>query len=117
MAMKPKISKREHCREDGPAVAGRAGELAQRDGQRGWNEEHQQHFDEVRQRCRVFKRVGAVGVEEAAAIGAEHLDCFLRGDRALANCLRCRGFLERRGDGVGLKVLRNALLDQDRAKR
>ena len=44
--------------------------------------------EEVRQRRRVLVRVRRVGVEEAAAVGAEHLDRLLRGDRAHGQRLR-----------------------------
>ena len=60
------------------------------------------------------KRVGAVGVEETAAVGAEHLDRFLRSNWTLANGLRSRRLLKRRRNRVGFQVLRDALLNQDR---
>ena len=40
-----------------------------------------QHLDEVGERGGVLERMRAIGIEEAAAIGAEHLDGFLRGHR------------------------------------
>ena len=46
--------------------------------------------DEVRERRRVLARVGAVGVEVAAAVRAQHLDRLLRGDRAAEERLRRR---------------------------
>ncbi len=47
--------------------------------------------------------VCGVGVEEAATVGAEHLDRLLRRDRAHRQGLRLRGgFL---GDGVALGIL------------
>ena len=49
----------------------------------------------------------AVGVEEAAAIRAKHLDRFLRGDRSLRDGLR-RAF-QRLHIGIGMEVLRYAL--------
>ena len=55
--------------------------------------EDRQHLHEVGQRRRVLERVRGVGVEEAAAVGAEHLDGLLRGDRAHGQRLR-------RGPGV-----------------
>ena len=56
--------------------------------------------------------MGAVGVEESAAVGAQHLDGFLRGHRPLPDGLRLGGLLERVRDGVGVQVLRNALPHQ-----
>ena len=52
-----------------------------------------------------------VGVEEAAAIGAEHLDRDLRGDRADRDGLL--GAFQRRGVDVGAERLRHALPDQE----
>ena len=40
-----------------------------------------QHLQEVGERRRVLERMRRVGVEEAAAVGAEHLDRHLRRDR------------------------------------
>jgi hypothetical protein len=50
--------------------------------QRRGDQEDRQHLKEVAQRRRVFIRVGRVGIEEAAAVGAQHLDGLLRSDRA-----------------------------------
>ena len=52
----------------------------------------------------------AVGVEESAAVGAEHLDGFLRSDRPWP--MVCAAVLERVHGGVGMEILRNALPDQ-----
>ena len=52
-----------------------------------------------------------IGIEEAAAIGAEHLDGDLRGDRADRDGLL--GAFERRRVHVGAERLRNALPDQE----
>ena len=52
-----------------------------------------------------------VGVEEAAAIGAELLDGDLRGGRALA--IDLLGALERGRVDIGAEVLRHALPDED----
>ena len=59
----------------------------------------------------VLVGMGGVGVEEAAAVGAQHLDRFLRGDRPLRD--RLLGALERMGHGVGVEVLRHTLPDQE----
>ena len=63
-------------------------------------------FDE---RVRVLERMRGVGVEEAAAIGAEHLDRELRGDRARRDRL-LRAFERRRVD-IGAERLRHAAQD------
>ena len=51
-----------------------------------------------------------IGVEEAAAIGAEHLDRHLRGDRADRDGLL--GAFQRGGVDIGTERLRHALPDQ-----
>ena len=50
-----------------------------------------EHLQEIGQRRRVFIRMRGVGVEEAAAVGAQHLDRFLRGHRAHRQRLRVGG--------------------------
>jgi hypothetical protein len=55
-----------------------------------------------------------VGVEEAAAIGAEHLDRDLRGHRADCNGLLCA--FQRRRFNIAGKRLRHALPDQEQRK-
>ena len=52
-----------------------------------------------------------VGVEEAAAVGAEHLDRDLRGDRADRDGLL--GAFQRRRLDIGAERLRHALPDQE----
>jgi len=68
-------------------------------------------MDQVRPRRRVLERVGGVGVEEPAAVGAEHLDRLLRGDRSARDRLR------RSGEGVrvdeAVQVLDDAAGQQD----
>ena len=65
-------------------------------------------FDE---RGRVLERMRRVGVEEAAAVGAEHLDRDLRGDRPERDGLL--GAFERRRLDIGAERLRHALPDQE----
>ncbi len=55
--------------------------------------------------------MGGVGVEESAAIGAEHLDGFLRSGGALGDGLNAA--FEGGDFGVRMKVLDAALGDQD----
>ena len=81
----------------------------------------------IGERSGILERVGAVGAEESAAVGAEFLDDFLRGDRALRDhllrhdlrgglavrarhlhCLR----LDKCSSGVGLQILDHALRDE-----
>src|SRR5262249_52395481 len=58
----------------------------------------------------VFERVGGIGVEKSAAIGAKHLDRDLRGDRANSDGLL--GAFERGRVDIRAKRLRDALPDQ-----
>ena len=69
------------------------------------------HLHEIRQRGRVLERMRRIGVEEAAAIGAEHLDRDLRGDRADRDGLL--GAFQRGGVDIGAERLRHALPDQE----
>ena len=71
--------------------------------------------DEVRERGRVLERMRGIGVEEAAAIGAEHLDRDLRGDRA--DCDGLLGAFQRRRVDIGAECLRHALPDQEERSR
>ena len=87
-----------------------ADHAAEHVGQRRADRRRSPHLDQVGDRVRVLERMGGVGVEEAAAIGAELLDRYLRGDRALRD--RLLGAFERRRVDVGAEVLRHALPDQ-----
>jgi hypothetical protein len=62
-----------HGRQQGPALTGVAHGQAKGVDQCGGNQQHRDHLQEVAQRVRVFIRVGGIGVEEAAAIGAQSL--------------------------------------------
>ena len=67
-----------------PAVAEVLDFVAEQVNQRAWNQKDREHLDEIRERRRVFKRMGRIGVEKSAAVGPEHLDRDLRSDRPLA---------------------------------
>ena len=79
-----------HRREHRPALPLVADHAAEREYQRRGDQEDRQHLQEVRERRRVLERMRGVGVEEAAAIGAEFLDRFLRSDRPHRDRLRGR---------------------------
>ena len=70
-----------------PAVSPRSGHRSERVGEARRDGEDAEHRQEVRQRRRVLERVRAVGVEEAAAVGAELLDDLLRRHRPLRDRL------------------------------
>ena len=63
-----------HRRPERPALPGVADHLAEGVDEPGRNGEDGQHLEEVGQRVRVLVGMGRVGVEEAAAVGAELLD-------------------------------------------
>ena len=71
----------EHHSQQHPPLAGVPHHDAEGVGQGAGNQQDQQDLDKVGERCRVFKGMGRVGVEEAAAVGAQFLDRFLGGDR------------------------------------
>ena len=97
--------------EDRPALALVPDHAAEDVGERGAEREDRYHQQQVCDRRRVLERVGSVDVEEAAAVGAEHLDRDLRGDRAGGDGLP-GAFEGRRLDGTG-EVLRHPEGDQD----
>ena len=102
-----------------------------------------EHLHEIGQRRRILERMRRIGIEEAAAVGAQHLDGFLRGHRAHGQCLGVRGrgsrsrhcpaasfsgdpaassfgicrssALERASLLVGLEILNHALAHEDMA--
>jgi hypothetical protein len=71
-----------------PALAFVADDAAEGNAQRAGNQEDRQHLQEVHQRRRVLEGVCRVGVEEAAAVGAKHLDRLLRSNRTHRQGLR-----------------------------
>src|SRR5580693_854891 len=100
-----------HDRKHGPALPRVTDHAAEHIGQRRAEREDRDDLHIVRQRGRVFKRMRRIGVEEAAAIGAEHFDGNLRGDRAERDGLL--GAFQSRGVDIGAERLRNALPDQE----
>ena len=100
-----------HRGEDRPALALVADHAAEDVGERGAEREDRDHLQEVRDRGRVLERMRGVDVEEAAAVGAEHLDRDLRGDRAGGDGL-AGAFEGGRLDRAGER-LRHAEEDQD----
>ena len=63
-----------HDGQNRPALTLVANHAAEYVGQRRAEREDRDHLDEIRQRGRVLKWMRGIGVEEAAAIGAEHFD-------------------------------------------
>ena len=96
-----------HHGQDRPALTLVADHAAEHVGQRGAEREYRNHLDEVRQRGRVLERMRGVGIEEAAAIGAEHFDGDLGGDRTDRDGLL--GAFQRRRIDVSAERLRHAL--------
>ncbi len=89
---------------------------AERVAKRRRDQQNGEHFQQVRQRRRILIRMRAVGVEEAAAVGAELLDRDLRCGRPQRQGLRRHEILVRvlrwlkpRNLFVRSKILHNAL--------
>ena len=101
-----------HHGEEGPALALVVHHPAEHVGQRGGDPDQQQHLNEVGERGRVFVGMGGVRIEEPAAVGAEDLDHFLRGDRSLG--YRLLGALQGRRIDIGVQILRHALPDEEK---
>ncbi len=70
----------DHDCEQRPALSRVAGHSAECVGQGERDDQDEQHLEPVREPRRVLEWLGRVGVEEAAAVGAQFLDGFLRGD-------------------------------------
>jgi len=100
-----------HGGEHRPALPLVADHAAEHRGQAGAEDKDGDHLDQVGERRRVLERVRRVGVEEAAAVGAQHLDCLLRGDRAEREGLL--GAFQRGRIDIGTQRLRHALPDVD----
>ena len=75
------------------------------------NHEDAQDLQKIGEGRRVFERMRGVRIEETAAIGAEHLDGFLRGHRALGDGLG--GAFERGDLGIRTEILNHALRYED----
>ena len=104
-----------HHRQNGPSLALIADHPAEHVGERGAEREDRDHLDEIRQRGRVLERMRSIGVEEAAAIGAEHLDRDLGGNRAHGNGLL--GAFQRCRINIRPKCLRHTLPHQKQGIR
>ena len=74
-----------HGAPDGPALTDVAHRVAEGPAETGRDREDRKALKEVRERRRIFKRMSGVDVEEAAAVRAEHLDCFLACNRSERN--------------------------------
>ena len=66
-----------HGRQENPALLLVSGHATEGVGQRGGDAQDEQHLDEIGEGRRVLERMGAVGVEETAAVGAQFLDHLL----------------------------------------
>ena len=77
-----------HRGQQHPSLPSVSGELPDHVREAGGNQQDREDLQEARERRRVLERVRRVGVEEAAAVGAELLDRLLGGNRALSDRLR-----------------------------
>ncbi len=76
-----------HRRPHRPAMALRSGHSPQCVSKAGRNSEDGKHLQQVAKWGGVLKGMGTVGIEESAAVRAQHLDRLLRGNRPLRNGL------------------------------
>ncbi len=100
-----------HHGKDGPALLLIADHAAEHIGERRAERKDRNDLHVVRQRGRILERMRSIGVEKAAAIGAEHLNRDLRGDRT--DCDRLLGAFQRGRVDIGTERLRDALPDQE----
>ena len=80
-----------HGAEDRQALLAAAQHRPDRAGQADRDDEDQEHLEQVAERVGVLEGVRRVGVEEAAAVGAELLDGLLAGDGTAGDDLRPAG--------------------------
>ncbi|MNL24772.1 hypothetical protein D3C87_1462210 [compost metagenome] len=95
-----------HGSKDCPALTGVADHTAEDVGEGSTDREDRHHLDHVGDGIRVFERMRGIGIEETAAIGAEHLDRQLR--RYRADCDRLPRAFKRLGADISAKRLRHA---------
>ena len=103
----PSKKQQTHGGEDRPTLPLVADHPPEHIGQPDADREDRHHLDQVGKRVGVLVGMGGIGVEEAAAVGAEFLDDLLRGNRALRDHLFTA--FERRRLDIGGEVLRHAL--------
>ena len=100
-----------HHGQDRPALLLIADHPAEYVGERSADRENRDNLYKIRQRRRVLERMRGIGVEESAAVGAEHLDRYLRSHGADRDGLL--GAFECRRIDVLTQSLRHALPDQE----
>ena len=91
----------EHCSPDRPAMSLVLHHTPQIPGQRARDREDREHLQEIGQWRRILEGVCSVGIDIAAAIGAEHLDRDLRSHRALHDGLRVHDLVDHDRFAVG----------------
>ena len=108
---KPAQEQQAHHRKDRPALAGVLHHAAEGVGQRRADHQDGPHLHEIGQAGGILEGMRRIDVEEAAAIGAQHLDRFLRSHRPLRDQLL--DAFQAHGLGVGAQILRHALPHQE----
>ena len=105
-----------HGAPNRPAMLPVPGHQPQVAGQAGWDEKNGQQLGEVGQRGGILVWVGGIGIEKAAAVGAQHLDRLLRGHRSLGQALGqlpAGRFFQAGNVRIGLEILDHALGDEN----
>jgi hypothetical protein len=64
----------QHGVKKGPSLSGFSDHIAEHEDEGHRDEKNGEILDEVRRECRVFERLGGIGVEKAPAVGTELLD-------------------------------------------
>ena len=101
-----------HHRENGPALALVADHPTEHVGQRRADREDRNDLHEVGKCRRVLEGMRSIGVEETAAVGAEHLDGDLRGNGPHRD--RLFAAFKRGGFDIGPERLGHALPNQEK---
>ena len=107
----PRNENNRHCSKDGPALPRVFDHFPIHVRQRRADQKDQRHFKEIGKRRRVFVGCGRVRIDEAAAIGAQLFDDFLRGHGTAGDRL-CDAFHRFHGV-ICVEVLRDALHHED----
>src|SRR5579872_1216530 len=104
-----------HRGPDCPAVCLRTSHPTQRVSKPRANGKDGDEFNQIREGCRIFKRVRAIGIEKAAAVGPPLLDEFLRSHWSLSDSLLSDGVHHRLALCIDHRLaIRTGLLDLHR---
>ena len=104
----PDCKEEAHGSPQSPALLRVADIQAERVNDARPDQKDRKHLQKVRQGGRVLERVSGVRIERPAAVGSQHLNCFLRRERPAGDHLRSA--FQRLHRAVGVEVLHDTLL-------